>query len=148
MSKTTNHTHRKRDAQQLLTEISNTRVLALDFVGYTKDGGDLDEGRRHDLTVKDRLPDVPRRLRPQNPPRGRLIRCTSRRRHLPPNRLNNTCRFDGRRNQKISKAGRVTGARNHDREEIDYLVMEEEACDLRVPRHENDQARSRSGRKP
>ncbi|TQD73167.1 hypothetical protein C1H46_041296 [Malus baccata] len=40
-------------------EISNSRIIGFDFIGNTKNGGDFDKGRWHDLTVESHLSDVP-----------------------------------------------------------------------------------------
>lgn len=46
-----------------LTEICNSGIVRFDLIGDTKNGGDFNEGRGHDLTVECRLPEVTGGLR-------------------------------------------------------------------------------------
>lgn len=59
-----------------LTEISHSGIALFDFIGNTKNRSYLYERRRHDLAVKNRLPEGPRGLRPRDPPL-RLLRLIS-----------------------------------------------------------------------
>lgn len=65
-----------------LTEISDSAVFLLDLVGHAEDGRDVVQGGWHDLTVEHRLSKVAGRLRPEYPPRWRLLRPSSRGSHL------------------------------------------------------------------
>lgn len=54
------------------TQVGDAGILCLDLIGDPQDGSDLDEGGGDDLAVKDRLAEVARGLRAENPPLRRL----------------------------------------------------------------------------
>lgn len=65
--------------KQGLTEVRHPRVAVLNFIGNTKDRGDADEGRGHDLAVESSLTKVPCSLGPHDllPRLLRMIRTLS-----------------------------------------------------------------------